>query len=130
VIVVDASAIIESLLRTPDAEAIDQRLFGSGRTLHAPHLLDIEVAQTIRRYVAAGAIAANRGAEAVADLADFPLRRHAHDMLLPRVWALRNNFSAYDGAYVALAEALDAALLTCDDRLASAVKDHAAMELA
>ncbi len=128
-IVVDASAIIESLLRTSGAEAIDRRLFNSGVTLHAPHLLDIEVAQTIRRYVAAADITVERGAEALADLAAFPLRRHPHDLLLPRIWALRNNFTAYDAAYVALAEALDAALLTCDQRLASAVKDHALVGL-
>jgi predicted nucleic acid-binding protein len=72
VIVVDASALIEVLLRTPAADAVENRLFASGETLHAPHLLDLEVAQVIRRYAAGGEIDAERGRLALDDLADFP----------------------------------------------------------
>jgi predicted nucleic acid-binding protein len=87
--------------------------------LHAPHLLDVEAAQVIRRYAANGDIDDERGRLALDDLADFPLRRYPHDVLLPRIWSLRNNLTAYDAAYIALAEALDAPLLTRDRRLAA-----------
>jgi predicted nucleic acid-binding protein len=128
-IVVDASAMIEVLLRAPAAAAIDARLFEPGETMHAPHLLDVEVAQVIRRYVANGDIDANRGREALDDLADLRLRRYPHDVLLPRIWELRHNLTAYDAAYVALAEALEAPLLTRDRRLAAAASVRARVEL-
>jgi predicted nucleic acid-binding protein len=128
-IVVDASAVLETLLRTPAARAVEKRPFEPRQTLHAPHLLDIEVAQVIRRYAAKGEIDSERGRAALADLADFPLRRYPHDFLLPRVWDLRNNLTAYDAVYVALAEALDAPLLTRDQRLAAAAGHHARVEL-
>jgi predicted nucleic acid-binding protein len=129
VIVVDASAVIEVLLRTPSADAVEGRLFDTRRTLHAPHLLDIEVVHVVRRYAAAGEIDHERGRLAVADLADFPVQRYPHGFLLPRVWQLRNNLTAYDAVYVALAEALDAPLLTRDQRLAAAAGHHARVEL-
>ena len=128
-IVVDASAMLEALLRTPAAKAVEKWLFDPRQTLHAPHLLDIEVAQVIRRYSANGEIDSERGRAALADLADFPLHRYPHDFLLPRIWDLRNNLTAYDAAYVALAEALDAPLLTRDRRLATAAGYHARVEL-
>ena len=129
-IVVDASALLEVLLRTPAATAVEDRLFAPGQTLHTPHLLDVEVAQVVRRYAANGEIDGERGRLALVDLADLPLRRYPHDFLLPRVWELRNNLTAYDAAYVALAEALDAPLLTRDRRLAAAVGHHAKIDLA
>jgi predicted nucleic acid-binding protein len=128
-IVVDASALLEALLRTPAAKAVDKFLFDPRQTLHAPHLLDVEIAQVIRRYAANGEIDDQRGRAALVDLADFPLRRYPHDFLLPRVWDLRNNLTAYDAVYVALAEALDAPLLTRDRRLAAAAGHHARVEL-
>jgi predicted nucleic acid-binding protein len=129
VIVVDASALLEALLRTPAAVAVERRIFGSRQTLHAPHLLDVEVCQVIRRYAAAGELDAERGRQALADLADFPLRRYPHAFLLPRVWQLRNKLTAYDSVYVALAEALGAPLLTRDQRLAAASGHHAQIEI-
>jgi predicted nucleic acid-binding protein len=129
VIVVDASALLEALLRTPAAKAVENRLFAPGQTLHAPHLLDVEVAQVIRRYAASGEIDSERGRMALTDLADLPLRRYPHDILLLRIWDLRNNLTAYDAAYVALAEALDAPLLTRDRRLAAAAGHRAQIEL-
>jgi predicted nucleic acid-binding protein len=129
VIVVDASALLEVLLRTEAAEAVERQLFANRQTLHAPHLIDVEVAQVVRRYAAGGEIAGERGQAAVADLLDFPLRRYPHDVLLPRVWELRNNFTAYDAVYVALAEALDAPLLTRDKRLAASAGQVAKIEL-
>jgi predicted nucleic acid-binding protein len=129
VIVVDASALLEALLCTSAAKAVEDRLFAPRQTLHAPHLLDVEVAQVIRRYAANGEIDAKRGRAALADLADFPLQRYPHDFLLPRIWDLRNNLTAYDAAYVALAEALDTPLLTRDRRLAMAAGHRAQIEL-
>lgn len=118
-IVVDASALLEVLLQTTAAKRVSTRIFAAGETVCAPHLLDLEVAQVLRRYVRSGAIRAERAAEAIRDLADFPLHRFAHDVLLPRIWELRENLTAYDAAYVALAEALDAPLITRDRALAT-----------
>ena len=128
-IVVDASALIEVLLRTPAAIAVERWLFDPRQTLHAPHLLDVEVAQVVRRYAAKGEIDDERGRAALADLSDFPLRRYPHEFLLPRVWDLRNNLTAYDAVYIALAEVLDAPLLTRDQRLAAAAGHKARVEL-
>jgi predicted nucleic acid-binding protein len=128
-IVVDASAVIEVLLRTPAAQAVEGRLFNPQETLHTPHLLDVEVASVIRRYAANGAIDAERGGAALADLAVFPLHRYPHDVLLPRVWELRRNLTAYDAVYIALAEALGAPLVTRDRRLANAAGHRATVEL-
>ena len=128
-IVLDASALLEVLLRTSAGKAVEDKLFIPGRTLHAPPLIDVEVAQVIRRYAANGDVDGERGRMALTDLADFPLRRYPHDFLLPRIWDLRNNLTAYDAAYVALAEALDVPLLTRDRRLATAGGHRAQIEL-
>jgi predicted nucleic acid-binding protein len=120
VIVVDASALLEVLLRTSRAPVVESVLFAPGTTLHAPHLVDVEVAQVLRRYARAGQIVPERGAEAVADVADLPLTRYPIHLLLPRVWELRDSLTAYDAVYVALAEALEAPLVTCDQRMAHA----------
>ena len=118
-IVVDASAALELLLNTPFAARVATRLFSRGETLHAPHLIDLEVAQVLRRWERAGAITAPRAEEAFEDLADLPLVRYPHLLLLPRVWALRQHATAYDAAYLALAEAIGATLVTRDAALAS-----------
>jgi predicted nucleic acid-binding protein len=128
-IVVDASAVLEVLLRTPAAAAVESRLFDPSQTLHAPHLLDVEVAQVVRRYAAKGDIEGERGRAALSDLADLPVHRYPHDVLLPRIWDLRNNLTAYDAVYIALAEALGAPLVTRDQRLARARGHSARVEL-
>ena len=112
VIVVDASAVLEVLLNTRVGARLVDRLFAPGESLHAPRLLDIEVAQVLRRYARTGELDSARGLEALEDLADLPLARYPHELLLSRIWALRDNVTAYDAAYVALAEALDAPLVT------------------
>ena len=128
-IVLDASAAIEWLLRTPAGIAIDERVFSPYDTLHAPHLLDIEVAQVLRRYVREKTLTAERGQEALQDLRALPLNRYPHDFLIPRIWELRTNLTAYDAVYVALTEALGAVLLTRDSRIASAPGHNADIEL-
>jgi predicted nucleic acid-binding protein len=104
VIVVDASVLMEVLLRTPAAVAVRDRLLSPEQTLHAPHLIDIEMAQVLRRYAASGRVAHGRCRDAMEDLLDFPLERYPHDLLLRRVWELRHNLTAYDAVYVARAE--------------------------
>ena len=128
-IVVDSSAFVELLLGTSAGDIVARRILESREPPQAPHLLDIEVAHVIRRAASVGDITPERGREALDALADFPLRRYAHDALLPRVWGLRNNFSAYDAAYIALAEVLGAPLLTRDRRLANASGHRARIEL-
>ena len=98
-------------------------------SLHAPHLLDLEVAQAFRRAVAAGSLDPDRARQALDDLLLLDVERYPHDRLLPRIWDLRDNLTAYDAAYVALAEALDCPLLTCDRRLARARAAAARTEL-
>jgi predicted nucleic acid-binding protein len=119
-IVIDASAILEVLLQTPASRRVNSLIFAANETLHAPHLMDLEVAQVLRRYVRSGAITAGRGAEALTDLVDFPLTRYPHHVLLNRIWQMRHGLTAYDAAYLALAEALDAPLITRDRALARA----------
>ena len=128
-IVLDASAAIEWLFRTPKGLKIDQRISPPSKSLHAPHLLDLEVTQVLRRFVHDKAITAHRAQESLDDLADLPLSRYPHDFLLPRVWDLRATLTAYDAVYVALAELLDAPLLSCDRRIASASGHRANVEV-
>jgi predicted nucleic acid-binding protein len=129
VIVLDASVVLEVLLRMPAGIALEERLFSPEETLHAPHLLDVEVAQVLRRYAFAGEVDAERCRAALDDLAGFALTRYPHDFLMRRVWDLRDNLTAYDAVYVALAEALDAPLLTRDQRLANAPRHGARVEV-
>lgn len=119
-IVLDASALVELLLGTIRGRSIGARLADPALGLHAPHLVDVEVAQALRRYEREGDLDADSAASALEDLRSLDLERHAHEPLLDRVWALRQNLTAYDAVYVALAEALDTTLLTCDGRLARA----------
>jgi predicted nucleic acid-binding protein len=131
-LVLDASAVCDLLLGRPAADAVAQHLRDHAFDLHAPHLLDIEVLSTLRRVVAAGDASPERAREAIEDLAALPVDRHGHDALVPRIWELRDNLSAYDAAYVALAEAIadePATLVTADARLARAVGAHTRVEV-
>ncbi|HVZ69545.1 MAG TPA: type II toxin-antitoxin system VapC family toxin [Rhizomicrobium sp.] len=124
-IVIDASAALDILLGTSAAKDVMARLSKRGETIHAPHLLDIEVAQVIRRRVIYGDISSDRGSAALTDLSKIAIQRYPHDFLLPRIWELRHRLTAYDAAYIALAESLDAPLLTRDRRIAAAAGHYA-----
>lgn len=128
-IVIDASALLEFLLQTPLGIRVEARLLRDQDEFHAPHLIDVEVAQGLRRFVRAGEVSADRAAQAIEDLIDLDLHRHAHLDLLTRSWKLRENVTAYDAMYVALAEALDATVVTCDAPLAKAPGHRAHIEV-
>ena len=125
----DASAVLEVPLRSRVGLEIEKRIFSSKETLFAPHLLDLEVAQALRRYCASGKITSDRGKEAIENLKNLPITRNEHDIFLHRVWELGHNMTAYDAVYVALAETLPAPLLTRDAHLASAPGHDAVIEL-
>ena len=108
---------------------VEDRIFSRPVSLHAPHLLDVEVAQVLRRYAAAGVVTAVRGEEALHDLRELALTRYPHDVLLDRIWELRGNLTAYDAVYVALTEALGASLITCDAKIGGAAGHHARVEV-
>lgn len=128
-IVLDASATVDWLLQTAAGQRIETRIYSRNETLHTPHLLDLEVAQVLRRLVRQGVIPAHRADEALQDLFASRISRYAHFVLLPRIWQLRHNFSVYDAAYIVLAETLRAVLITGDGRLASGSGHMAAIEL-
>jgi predicted nucleic acid-binding protein len=92
-------------------------------------LIDLEIAQVIRRYVAVGEITAERSTQAIEDVIDFRISRYSHEILLPRIWELRANMTAYDAAYVTLAEVLDSPLLTRDAKLARSSGSNAKIHL-
>ncbi len=125
-IVLDASAAVDWLLQTPVGRRIESRIYSRNETLHAPDLLDLDVAQVLRRLVRETVVPAPRAEEAIADLLDLRVTRYPHLVLLPRIWQLRHNFSAYDAAYVVLAEKLRAVLVTRNVRLATASRLHSA----
>jgi predicted nucleic acid-binding protein len=128
-IVADASLLVEVLLQTPVGAVGRERLLASGDTVHAPHLIDVEVTQALRRHANRGRISRDQADRAIANLRRFPMARYGHEILLDRIWQLRDNLTAYDACYVALAEALDATLLTCDGPLARAPGHRAKIEL-
>jgi predicted nucleic acid-binding protein len=129
VIVVDASAVLEMLLRTVAGDRVQDRILASPGLMHAPHLIDLEAAHVLRRLALAREVTTDRGRQALTDMADLPITRYRHDLLLERIWELRYHLSAYDAAYVALAEVLGAPLVTCDKRLGKARGHRATVEV-
>lgn len=129
-IVVDASVVVEVLLRSDAGAALEERLFDGNDSLHAPHMLDVEVAHALRRCALHRDIDERHGRDALADLAAMSIARYGHQPLLERIWQLRHNLTAYDAAHLALAERLGAPLLTRDSALASVTGHHARVELA
>ena len=128
-IVLDASAVLELLLATPQGTSVRRRIDSARETLHAPHLIDLEVAQVLRRYMVSKLLRADRARQAIDDFMALDIEKYAHEPLLNRIWQLRANVTAYDAAYLALAEALAAPLLTFDAKLANAPGHSARVEL-
>jgi predicted nucleic acid-binding protein len=128
VLVIDTSAAIAALTATDPAPGLLKRLADDG-DLHAPHLIDTELLHALRRLTFRGELSDDRAADARTDFADLALTRYPHQPLSARVWELRHNLTAYDATFVALAEALDVPLVTCDTRLAGAPSRHAEIEL-
>jgi predicted nucleic acid-binding protein len=126
VIVLDASAAVEFLLGTKLGTSVKTRIRGNEETLHAPHVLDLEVASALRRLVRHGEVRAARARAALDDLVRVPVTRYPHAVFLQRIWELRANASVYDAAYLALGEALSATVVTCDSRVAG-IPGHAAI---
>ena len=126
-VVVDASAIVEFLARDSPSPDLDRALVRE--RLHAPHLLDVEVANALRGMVLRGELTGDRASDARLDAAEMSIRRYPHRQLLARAWELRDSLTTYDAVYVALAELIEAPLVTCDARLAASTGHDAAIEL-
>jgi predicted nucleic acid-binding protein len=117
VIVLDASVVVELLINGSSADSIRNDLAGRTDSFAVPHLLDIEVASAFRKMAAGQRIDSHRAEQFLVGLAMFPAERYAHLPLLARIWELRHNFTCYDATYIALAEAMDATIYTCDAKL-------------
>src|SRR5713226_3433335 len=124
-IIVDASALGEILLGTERAPVLREFISRSGTSLHVPSLCDVELLSVLRRALRLKALTVERAKQALAHYRALTLTRYGHLALLERILELRDNFSAYDAAYVALAERLRGTLVTGDDRLARAVREYA-----
>jgi predicted nucleic acid-binding protein len=129
VIVLDASAVVALLLNAASGRRVAEAISSPALSLHAPELLDIEVLHVLRRYVRLGVVTPERGGVSVEALGQLDIARYGHAELLPRLWALRSNLTAYDATYIALAEALHAPLLTLDARLAATPGHQAEVRL-
>jgi predicted nucleic acid-binding protein len=125
----DASALIEMLTRSDRGRRVEARVLRPSDSVHAPALIDLEVAQVLRRYVLTGQVPEHWARMALDIATAFPMTRYLHEPLMKRVWDLKDNVTAYDAAYVALAEALRAPLVTCDARLARAAGFGTTVEL-
>jgi predicted nucleic acid-binding protein len=118
-IVLDASAVVELLTNGPAASSLRNDLAGRDDSFLAPHLIDVEVVSAMRKLAAGQRVEAHRSEQYLTGLATLPVQRFPHARLLKRMWELRHNFTAYDAAYVVLAEATNSVLYTCDDKLAT-----------
>jgi predicted nucleic acid-binding protein len=116
-IVLDASVVVELLTSGALADSIRNELAGRDEAFLVPHLIDIEVMSALRRLVAGQRVDSHRSQQLLAGLLALPAERYSHTPLIGRIWELRNNFTAYDAAYIALAEATNSVLYTCDEKL-------------
>jgi predicted nucleic acid-binding protein len=129
-LVIDASAVSTWLFRGRAAAKVESHI--AEAELAAPYIFDLEVLSAIRRAVSAGQLPSDHARNAVIDLLELGVERYGHEVLLPRIWFLRDNFTPYDAAYLALAEALaddGVPLLTSDARFARAAHKHSDVEV-
>lgn len=127
--VIDASVLVEYLTSGEHADAARERILSEAHEIWAPHLVDAEVGHALRRAVLLGELEAAVAAEALWHLAELPLRRVSHEVLIRYAWTLRDSVSFYDALYVALAELLNQRLITFDARLARASGIQAEIEV-
>ncbi len=127
-LVVDSSAVVAALIGRPPPSGLTERL-GEDGDLHAPHLIDIEVLHALRRLNAAGQLTDDRAADARMDFQELTLVRYPHLPFSDRIWEMRHHLTAYDAAFIALAESLDVPLVTCDGRLGGAPGHSARIEV-
>ena len=116
-IVLDASVVVELLTNGVLADSIRKELDRRDESLIVPHLIDVEVMSALRRLAAGQRIDSHRTGQFLAGLAALPAERYSHTPLISRIWELRHNFTAYDATYIAMAEATDSVLYTCDEKL-------------
>jgi predicted nucleic acid-binding protein len=129
-IVLDASAVVAILVGSGlGAERIREKIEPPDESLHVPHVMELEVLRALRRQALLGTLSRERSTEAITDLGNISFARYPHTPLIGRIWELKENLTAYDAAYVALAEALDAPLITMDAGLAQASGIRAAVEV-
>lgn len=127
-IVIDASSLLELILRTPLAYRVESLVFSRNEILHAPDLIDLEVTQALHYYYETEEISYSRAQEALVDYSRLRIERHASTLFLARIWDLQSSTTVYDAAYLALAEFLPAPLVTCDTRVGMAKGHHALVE--
>ena len=116
-IVLDASVVVELLANGPLADSLRRDLATRSDSFLVPHLLDVEVASALRKLSAVQGIDSHRSEQLLTELAALPVERYSHLPLLRRIWELRHKFTAYDAAYISLAEATEATLYTADAKL-------------
>lgn len=118
-IIIDASLALDIAIATPAGADLRDRLSDDRRALAAPEVIELEVLQTLRRLTRGGHLELSRAAEAIRIFTALEIERFSHRPIGPRIWALRENLTAYDAAYFALAELLDAPLWTRDGKFRS-----------
>ena len=128
-IVIDASAVLELVLRTDKGKQVEARALVAEESLHAPHLVDVEITQALRRLTQLKELTPQRAKQALDDHAALHIKRANHRDMLERLWELRESITAYDATYVALAEVLESPLVTCDSKLARSHGHRAIIEL-
>ncbi len=127
--VLDASGAMELLLNTIRGRRLGARLSDTAELVHAPHLIDIEIAHVLRRYVLGGVLEGRQAVQALDRWRQFDVERYPHEPFLDSIWSLRNNVTAYDAVYVALAATLGESLVTGDRKLAASKGLNVRVEL-